>query len=78
MTIKKPEHASGWSIGSIFLNKSDENFVLEALKILIPAGADPNNSYYDNSGEWRTPLSLALDSGYAKAARYLRENGAIK
>lgn len=84
VTIKKPEHTFGWSIGSIFLNKSDEDFLLEALKILMPAGADPNNSYYlkrsyyDDSGEWRTPLSLALDNGYTKAARYLREHGAIK
>ena len=73
---------STWSLGELFLNDLDENFVMEALKILIPAGALVNKQYslklsYDNY-EWRTPLSLAVEYGYNNAARFLREHGAKK
>ena len=73
---------STWSLGSMFLNKLDENFVMQALNILLSAGADVNSEYnfkvsYDNY-EWRTPLSLALDNGYNIAANFLRQHGAKK
>ncbi len=73
---------SDWSVGVLFVNKLDEDFVMKALKLLIAAGANVNEDYslyisYDNY-EWRTPLSLALDYKYDAAARLLRDNGAKK
>jgi len=54
---------------------------LDVVKLLVARGANPNarawaDAGINHSGEWRTPLSMALQGKHADIAAFLRSSGA--
>lgn len=66
-------HAAAW--GGSAQGSGKEREYAETLRLLIAAGADPNDRRYPNH---RTPLAVALESGNSGAIEFLRSLGAVE